>query len=81
MKQKLHKTILLLTAITLISCGGIPAKAKLPLPPELVIPASLKVDASELSGLSDKTLNKLVKRDKLKSARIETLKNIIKSTH
>lgn len=42
---------------------------------------SLKINSDELKELTDETLDKLIKRDKLKDARIETLKNIIKVTH
>ena len=80
--MRLLKITPLLIAITLISgCSCVNSKAKLNLPPELVIPQSLKIQAEEIKGLTDKTVDKLIKRDKLKDARIDTLQNIIKSTH
>ena len=73
------KMIILLTAISSsISCGSIPSAAKLTLPPEITYPM---ITAGEVSCLTDNVFNKVKKRDKLKSARIETLRNIIKSTH
>lgn len=76
--MKLKTIILLIAPLFLISCGNIPTKAKLELPPEITYP---KVSASEVSCLSDDVFNRIKMRDKLKSARIDTLKNIIKSTH
>jgi len=74
------KTIILLivTSFWISACGSIPTQAKLPLPPELTYPV---ITAQEVSCLTDNVFNKIKKRDKLKSARIETLKAIILSTH
>ena len=76
--MKLKMTILLIAASFSINCSHIPTNAVLPLPPELTYPT---VSASEVSCLPDKTFNKIKKIVKLKSARIETLTNIIKTTH
>jgi hypothetical protein len=78
MKRKLKTTLLLIASLFLINCGHIPTNAVLKLPPELVYPL---VSAEEVSCLTDDAFNKIKKRDKLKSARIETLRNIIKATH
>jgi len=79
MKVKYKMTILLIVSSFLtISCGHIPSNAILKLPPKLIIPT---ISASEVSCLTDNVFNKIKKRDKLKSARIQTLRNIIKSTH
>ena len=73
------KILILLTAITLVSsCGTVPAKIMLPLPPEPNYP---KIDKSALICLSDETFKKLVIRDVMKTRRIKTLENIILSTH
>ena len=73
------KTITLLIAISfLISCSPIPTIPHLKLPPPITYPM---ISAGEVSCLTDNVFNKIKKRDKLKSARIETLRNIIKSTH
>ena len=79
MKQK-YKLIALLIVTTLwiSGCDSIPSHAVLKLPPELIVPS---ISAQEVSCLPDNVFNKLKKRDKLKSARIETLISIIKSTH
>ena len=76
--MKLRTIILLTAAIFLISCSHIPTSAVLKLPPEISYPV---ITAGEVSCLTDNAFNKIKKRDKLKSARIETLKNIILSTH
>lgn len=73
------KTIILLIAISSsISCSSTGSNPYLKLPPPITYPA---VTAGEVSCLTDNVFNKIKKRDKLKSARIETLRNIIKSTH
>jgi len=71
-------TLLIVTSFLTISCGHIPSNATLKLPPKLIVPT---ISASEVSCLTNNVFNKIKKRDKLKSARIETLRNIIKSTH
>ena len=76
--MRLKKIILLIATISLISCSGIPTQAKLPLPPELTYSV---ITADEVKCLTDEVFNKIKKRDKLKSARIQTLRNIIISTH
>lgn len=68
----------LVSAIILSSCAGTPGKVTLPLPPEPTYP---RIKASELECLSDATYEKLMVRDVMKTERIETLRNIIKSTH
>lgn len=73
------RTIILLTAIIfLISCSHIPTGAILKLPPEISYPV---ITAQEVQCLTDNAFNKIKKRDKLKTSRIETLREIIKSTH
>lgn len=78
MKIKSKMIILLIATSFLISCGSIPTNAVLKLPPEITYPV---ISAQEVSCLTDETFNKIKKRDKLKSARIQTLRNIILSTH
>lgn len=83
----MKRLILILSAITLISCGTVSTGAVLKLPPELIIPEKLKISDGEWKCLSKEKFwkcpayIKLGKRDVLKSKRIETLKGIIKSTH
>ncbi len=73
------KTLSLLAAITfLTSCGSVPTIPKLKLPPPISYPV---VVASDVSCLTDDIFNKIKKRDKLRAARIETLRAIILSTH
>ena len=74
------KRLILLTAIILISSCSTTQFVTNPLPtPEpLILPM---VSGAELSCLSPETYEILVKRDKLQSARIETLRRIIESTH
>jgi len=73
------KTIILLIAISsLISCSSATTIPRLKLPPPIAYPM---ITAGEVSCLTDNVFNKIKKRDKLKSARIETLRNTIKSTH
>jgi len=75
----MKKLILLSLAITLVvSCSQRVITVALPLPPPLVVPT---LDATALECLADDTYQVLVQRDKLKSARIETLENIIRTTH
>ena len=50
----------------------------LPLPPELVIE---KISGDQLQCLSDATYKSLVRIDRAKTSRIETLKSIIETTH
>lgn len=77
--MRLKKIILLIVVSFWISaCSSIPSQAKLPLPPELIYPV---ITPDEVSCLTDNAFNKIKKRDKLKSARIETLTEIIRSTH
>jgi len=71
-------TLLIVTSFWISACGSIPTQAKLPLPPEITYPV---ITADEVQCLTDNVFNKIKMRDKLKSARIETLKNIIKTTH
>lgn len=70
----MRKLTLLAATIFLSSCSF---AVKLPLPPQPDYPT---VTASELQCLSDTAYESLVRRDKLKSAHIERLENIIKST-
>ena len=78
MKKKSKTILLLIASLFLISCSSIPTTAKLKLPPEIAYPV---ITPDEVSCLTDSAFNKIKKRDKLKSARIETLKGIIKATH
>ena len=65
-------------SFSITSCDSIPANPTLKLPPELIVPT---ISAQEVECLSDKAFLKIMKRDKLKSARIETLKAVIRTTH
>lgn len=67
-----------LIALILSGCNHIPKQAKLPLPPPINYPV---ITAADLQCLSDEAVKKLVKRDILKTKRIETLTNIIRTTH
>ena len=75
-----YKTIILLIGLSfsIISCDSIPTNPTLKLPPELIVPT---ISAQEAECLTDNVFDKIKKRDKLKSARIETLKGIIRATH
>lgn len=57
----------------------IPVVVELQLPPPLEVPRL--TETMSLECLSDETYEVLVKRDKLKSIRIETLERIIRTTH
>jgi len=70
-------TLLIVTSFWINACSSIPTQAKLPLPPELVYPV---ITAQEVQCLTDNAFNKIKKRDKLKSARIHTLTEIINTT-
>ncbi|WP_372743281.1 hypothetical protein [Neptunomonas sp.] len=74
------KWILLSGIIFLSACQSatIPVVVKLPLPPEVTYPA-IQVDA--LQCLSDETYSDLVRRDRMKTERIQTLTDIIRTTH
>lgn len=76
--MKLRMINLLIVSLFLISCSHIPTNAVLKLPPPITYPV---ITPDEVSCLTDEVFNKIKKRDKLKSARIETLTNIIKATH
>ena len=83
--------ILILSPIILASCCLDPVytQGKLRLPPELVLTDKHKVKDGEWACLAKekkerakcKAFQALGKMDVLKSKRIETLKNIIRSTH
>lgn len=62
--------------ISLSSCSTV--TVKLPLPPPLDVPT---IQAEELACLADDTYHQLVDRDILKTERIKTLEEIIRSTH
>ena len=77
MKTKL--LVLLPMVVFLTSCACVGTQAKLTLPPELVVP---KISLGEVKGkIPDEVIERIKLRDQKKSARIETLKSIIKTTH
>jgi len=81
MSRKLEKTLkasLLFVTIFLSACCTAPSNPVLKLPPPLVTPV-LKM--AELECVSDETFKKIDLLSNLKSERIKTLENIIKSTH
>ena len=79
MKTRLRMiSLLIVTSFWISACSHIPTQAVLPLPPQITYPV---ITPDEVSCLTDEVFNKIKKRDKLKSARIETLANIIRSTH
>ena len=78
MKTRLKMILLLIASLFLINCSHIPTNAALQLPPQITYPI---IAPEEVSCLSDDVFQKIKIRDKLKSARIETLTNIIKATH
>lgn len=89
MKVKLL-IITILIPITLISgCDSVPTQGRISALNPLVIPDSLKIADSEWACLAKPKVErvkcpafiKLVKRDKLKDARIQTLTNKIMATH
>jgi hypothetical protein len=79
--------ILMLT--TLVNCANVPTQGKLSILEPLIIPQELKIHDDEWACLAKPKSErvkcpafiKLVKRDKLKDARIQTLMNKIKATH
>ncbi len=78
MKKTLKKMMLLIVvSLWISSCSTIPTNAVLKLPPEINYPS---ISPEEVSCLTDNVFNKLKKRDKLKAARIDTLKSIIRAT-
>lgn len=75
------KKLILVAAIILSSaCASNPVAvvAKLPIPPRPDMPA---IASTDLMCISDDTYRTLVTRDKLWTNRVETLENIIESTH
>jgi hypothetical protein len=71
-------SLLLLTVLFLASCCGIPQKAKLPMPDEIVCP---KFNDIELIHVSNETY---IKASNLYITCVEnnkTLRNVIRSTH
>ena len=76
--MNLKLTAILLTASFLISCSSIGSQARLPLPPPIDYP---KVSLEEVECLPDEVKKKILKRDRLKTARIKALTNTIRKTH
>jgi len=72
----MNRLIGILICIALSSCSS--HITKLPLPDELQLP---KIKAAELECLATDPLNRLATRDRLQENRINTLTNIIKTTH
>ena len=72
------KILTLLLAITLASCATTATVAVLPIPERPVLPS---IPESELTCISDDAYRALVLRDKLWSGHVDTLENIIRSTH
>jgi len=70
--------MLLLTAVFLASCCGIPQKAKLPLPDEVVCP---KFTDKELIHVSDDAYRKAANLYIICIENDKTLRDIIRSTH
>ena len=64
--------------LSLSGCDTMSEKVELPLPPPLTYPS---ITAEELQCLSDKTYEALVVRDTMCRTRVETLEDIIRSTH
>jgi len=71
-------SLLLLTAIFLASCCGIPQKAVLPLPDAVVCP---KPTDKELESVSDETYKKLAALYIMCVENDKTLRDVIRSTH
>ena len=75
----MNKLIILSALIWISGCSTVEYKpTPLSLPPELRVPV---VKPVELECVTDETYKNLKLQNKLHKARIETLKNIIKSTH
>jgi len=75
----MNKLIILSALIWISGCSTVEYRSTpLSLPSELRVPV---VKAAELECVTDETFKKLKLQNELLKARIETLKNIIKSTH
>lgn len=74
----MRKMLLLVAAILVSSCCGIPQQAELPLPS---LPIWPELNDSELACVSNKTYEKIVLLDVACKESIKTHQNIIKSTH
>ena len=72
------RVLILLAAIISSSCATTATVAVLPIPERPVLPS---IPESELTCISDDAYRALVLRDKLWSGHVETLENIIRSTH
>ena len=74
----MKKILIVLTLISLISCGGSPVVVKLPIPSQPDYP---KIQTKESKCLTDEVYEKFRKRDVLKDGHIDKLEGIIRSTH
>ena len=74
----MRKLLLVIVSILVVSCSGIPQKAKLTLPPETTCP---EFTDAELSAVNDTTYSKIVVLDIICRETIQTYRDIIKSTH
>lgn len=63
---------------SLSACGSIPSQPYLVIPAHPTYPT---IAAYELECLSEGTMERLVARDVMKTERITTLENIIRTTH
>jgi hypothetical protein len=72
------KALIIASAIFLSSCTTVATVAKLPIPPRPDFPP---IPANELMCLTDQAYSDLVLISKLWINHVETLENIIRSTH
>jgi len=74
---------ILFAAFLITGCGSktITVSAELDCPVPLVLPVASESVKAEIQTLSDETYTYFVQRDKLQTARRETLQEICRSTH
>ena len=68
----------LAVTLSLSGCAHTPSAPRLPIPERPVLPT---IQAAEVACLTDETYTRLVQRERLLRAHIETLEQIIKTTH
>jgi hypothetical protein len=78
MKRLLKWTAATILILSVSACCTTSDPAKLPIPPAQSYPT---IPAEKLKVLDKETMKALVERDTLKTERIQTLEDIIRSTH
>jgi len=74
------KSLILISAILISGCA-LPVAPELPLPPPLQLPALTEEQETRLKQCDYDIFEVLVRRETTRQRRIETLENIIRSTH